>query len=292
MKPQTKRVQRLKALQERFQNKQINRLISFTKECPLSRPARVVYSLLLFRCRREKKHVPASISRLSRLSGMHRSTVAKALKELALQCVVHKKEELWCLRHTSNHLRMPNPEWYGWRNHYHGINDLAYNWYLQPSQDSPLSLVDALVLSADLQGPVPACCLAVRLRMDKKTVKRARRKIRSLNYSPEWFADIRHKKKTPRPKSSRDFMENFGCDMQKGLVADMLRSNPPWSQDEILRFFQIAKEHCPSEDSMFNTMLLLLNPGDRSFDQCMREHRNSGREGCGMGLVLRKLGWK
>lgn len=282
---------RLKALQERFPDKQINRLISFTKKCPLGRHARVVYSLLMFRCRRQGKCVPASISCLSKLSGMHRTTVAKALAELKMHYVVSDQEGLWGLRHTSTFNQMPNADWYGWRAKGGTTRELAYNWYLQPRRKAPISLVDALVYSADIQGRVSARCLSVRLNMDRKTIARSRAKLAKLEYSPRWFADIRFRKKKAKPKTAIDFLSKFQCEMQKAVAVAMLKNSPAWSQAEIDRFFTIARDHCPTDDDMWNSMLILLNPGPRSFEQLMRDHRNSSREGCGMGLVLRKMGW-
>jgi hypothetical protein len=291
MTAKTKKRSRLEALQEQFPGKQINRLISFTKKCPLSRPARIIYSLLLFRCKRKGRNQPASISCLARLSTMHRSTVAKALEELRLRYVVDNEDGLWKLMHLDRIRPLPNPEWYGWRGRHHAISDLAYNWFVQPAKKSPLTLMDALVFSADLQKKVSAACLAVRLHCDRKTILRSRTRLSKSPVDLSWFASIRHKKAKPKVLSPAEFLATFTDGMQQAVVLKMLKASTPWTQEEIRRFFKIARDRRPNDVDLFDLMALLINEGPRCFDQIMREHENSHRPGSGMGLVMSKMGW-
>src|SRR5215469_16775148 len=141
---------KLDRIKERFPGKQINRLVSFRSECPLSMSERMTYSFLAYRCRRNGKNIAVSVRHLSQISGMHRDTVAKAFRKLAGYDLVQHRGKKWA---TNKVGRERHPEWFGWRTAQRGFADIAYHYFPQPSPKSSLSLIDALIYLADVFEP-------------------------------------------------------------------------------------------------------------------------------------------
>jgi hypothetical protein len=280
-------MKRLDQIKERFPGKQINRLVSFKLECPLTLPEKLVYSYLAFRFKREGKHLSASINRLSQQSGLHRDTVSKALKSLESHQLTQRRHGKWALCKTG---REAHPEWFGFRTSGREFKDLAYHYFPQPAKGSPLSITDAIIYLADIFDPGKSvACLAARFSVSWATVRRSRQKLSNLTYSPNWFADIIYKQKVTQDKALLDFLRAFSGG-EKLLIAKMLKSNPAWSQVEVERFLKIARNHHPTRDGYDNLLYILNGEGPKSFDTVMRSHRDSGKDGCGIGLLLYRLG--
>ena len=242
-------------IKERFPGKQINRLASFRRECPLTIHERLIFSFLAYRCRREGKLIAASIRKLARLSGMHRDTVAKALRSLATYKLVQRPKKQW---KTIKIGREEHPEWFGWRGQGREIKDIAYHYFPQPAEASPLSIIDALIYCADVFDPGNSiACLAGRFGISWNTVKRSRSKLASLEYTPDWFRDAEFAVKPKRPKGKSDFLDSYRG-AEKYLVAKMLAiSQPAWPQQDIERFLRTAREKCPTQDGYDNLMFTL-----------------------------------
>lgn len=284
-----KRTKRLDQIQERFPARQINRFVCTKEVCPLSFCERLVLSFLLYRAKRNGKQIRISISRLAKLSGMHRDTISKSLRSLEKHNLVVKHKGKWSTKKLG---RDQHPDWFGWRTRGRDIGDLAYHYFPQPAEKSLLSTIDALIYLADLfdSGKSDAC-LAGRFGVSRATVRNSRRKVSGLEYSPDWFADIKFKTKPPQPSSQTDFLRSLGEPI-RFLAEKMLKADTPWSQEEIERFLRIAHEYRPTIDEFDNLIYTLIGQGERSFDNIMRGHQQRvGKTDCGIGLVLHKFGF-
>ena len=280
----------LEQIKERFPGKQINRLLSFRTNCPLSMSERLTYSFLAYRCRREGKLIAASIRKLSRLSGMHRDTISKA---------VHSLKEYNLSQRTSNNKWATNrpgrekyPEWFGWRTQGRDLKDIAYHYFPQPAEKSPLSIIDAMIYLADIFDPGKSnACLAGRFGITWNTVNTSRRKVAGLKYTPDWFMDIQFTQKPQRSSNKHDFLQQFQG-AEKYLVSKMMAtSQPAWSQQDVSRFLKIAKDHRPTTDGYDNLVYTLVGNGPSGFDAIMQVHREAGSlTDCGIGLLLYRLG--
>lgn len=270
----------------RFPGKQINRLISTRLDCPLSIFETIVLSFLVYRFKRERKYCWASAKKISRLSGLSRSTVSKALTKLQELELVRQSHKGWGIRSSG---LVKNPEWFGWRTTGRDYGDLAYHYFIQPAKKSPLSIINALVYLTDqLEPGRRIAMLAGRFGVSWNTINRSRSKLQMLEYSSDWFADIEFPVKRPRDKAQQDFWKSFEG-LEQSVVGKMLNNVPPWSQKDIERFLKMVKEKYPgSSEAYFNFNCTLLNPGPKSFDAIMRDHRQSGKDGCGIGLLLHR----
>lgn len=281
-------MKRIEEIKNRFPGKQINRLVSFRQECPLSLSEKLVYSFLAYRCRREGKQISASINRISQHSGMHRDTISKALKSLEKYNLTQRHNGKWHLKKLG---RIAHPEWFGWRTSGREFKDIGYHYFPQPAKGSPLSIIDSLIYLADIFDPGKSVsCIAGRFSISWATVRKSRQKVSNLEYSPTWFADIVYKQKLTKEKELSKFVNSFSG-AEKRLVVKMVKSNQAWTQAEIARFLKIAKDHKPTQDGYDNLLYTLHGEGPRSFDAIMRSHRDSGKDGCGIGLLLYRLGF-
>lgn len=274
-----KRPRKLDQIRERFPGKQINRLVSTCRDCPLKLPARLVYSYLLHRSKREGKNISASARYLSKLSGMTRETVAKAMKTLERHGLVELTTlKRWRIKKMPDQCR----DWFGWRK-----GSLAYHYFPQPA--GGISIIDALIYIADVFEPGKSnSMLAGRFQVDRRTVAVSRKKIAALEYSPDWWEDIKFKTKK-RQDDPTEFLKQFSGGGEKLLVARMLSATPRWRQQDVEKFIRAAKERYSNPDSYDNLMYSLNGTGERSFDNIMRQHRESGKpEVCGLGLLLHK----
>ncbi len=287
----TKPRKRLEALQEQFPGKQINRLVSTTQASSLSLSQRIVLSCLMYRATREGKNIAISIRRISQITGLHRDTISRALRQLEEYRLVACHRRRWVSNKAG---RESNPQIFGWmrRASSREIKNLAYNYYLQPAPGSSISIVDSLIFVADLFDPGKSVgCLAGRFHLARNTIKKSRQKLASLEMSSDWFADIEFntKKKPPQPASRNDFLAQFADSTQRNLVLKMLKAEIPWSEQEIDRFFKIAKDRHPDEERFFQFVCTLMGTGERSFENLMRTHYSRpGKIDCGLGFVLYK----
>ena len=273
---------KLKQLQDRFPDKQINRLVSCRSHSPLTLHQKLVLSFLMYRCRKEGKPIRASISKLSRLSGMHRDTISRALCVLEGYKLVTSKGDRWL---SSIEGRELHPEWFGWIKDGRKINDLAYHYFVQPAETSPLSITDSLILLSDQKK---VRLLSARFQISENTVRKSIRKLETLTFSLEWFADVIHKPKSFRPDPKQEFLSNYSG-AEKTLVLKMIKEKI--SQSEIEKCFQSLRNRFAGEETYFNTIYKLIGDGDSSFDKIMKVHREKGKDGTnGLGLLYYKLG--
>ena len=274
---------------ERYPGKQINRLISTRTDCPLSIFDTIVVSFMRYRFKRDgNTYYWESAKKISKLSGLSRSTVSKSLKKLKKLELVKSSEHGWVVINTGF---KRNPEWFGWRSNGRELGDLAYHYFVQPAKKSPLSIIDALVYLTDqLEPGRQAALLAGRFGVSWNTIKRSRSKLQMLEFSSDWFADIEFPVKKPRDKASQDFWKSFEG-LEQSVVGKMLKNVPPWSQKDIERFLKMAREKFPGVEAYFNLNCTLLGTGPKSFDAIMRDHRQSGNDGCGIGLLLHRHGF-
>ena len=285
------RPKKLDKIKERFPGKQINRLVSFRYECPLSIFQRLTYSFLAYRCKRNGRNVAASVRQLSTLSGMHRDTVAKALRQLSSHDLVQRLgNKKWRVNKAGVET---HPEWFGWRTNGRELKDIGYHYFPQPAATSPLSLIDALIYLADIFDPgKSAACLAGRFGISWNTVNKSRKNLSRLEYSRDWFKDIEFHTKKPQDKARWNFLQQF-VGAEKLLVSKMMAiREPAWSQQDILRLLKIAKEQRPTSDGYDNLIYTLVGDGPNGFDAVMRVHHRMGSDkDCGLGLVLHRLGF-
>lgn len=279
-------MKRIDEIKERFPGKQINRLVSFRRECPLTLPQRLVYSFLAYRFKREGKLITASINRISKQSGLHRDTISKALKSLESHNLTRRYNREWALSTVG---RAENPHWFGWRTAGREFKDIGYHYFPQPAKGSPISVTDSLIYLADIYDPGKSVsCLAGRFSISWATVKQSRKKLSNLEYTPAWFADIVYQRKATKQMELAAFVNSYGGS-EKLLVYKMIKSE--WSQAEVERFLKIAKDHQPTRDGYDNLLYTLIGDGPRSFESIMRSFSDSGKDGCGIGLLLYRLGF-
>lgn len=272
---------KLKKLRENFPDKQINRLVSCRLECPLTFHQRLVLSFIIYRCRKDGKAVATSVNNLMNLSGIHRDTISKSLKVLEKYKLVVCRQQKW---QSLKEGREQHPEWFGWRNGGRDIKDLSYHYFLQPSTDSPLTIIDSLVFVSDSKK---VGLLAARFQTSENTVRKSIRKIDGQTIPPEWFADILHKPKAIRPNSNSAFLSGYSG-VELSLAKKMLIQK--WTQADVEIFFRAVKDKFNGEN-YDNTIYRLIDCGVNSFDSIMRIHREKGNDGSnGLGLVLFRLG--
>jgi hypothetical protein len=253
-----KKQKKLELLMEKYPGKQINRLISTRTDCPLSIFETIVLSFLTYRFKKDaKKYFWASAKKISKLSGLSRSTVSKSLKCLLEHELIKQSSLGWGVKLAG---LQKNSDWFGWRGGGREFPDLAYHYFVQPAKKSTLSIIDALVYLTDqLEPGRQAALLAGRFGVSWNTIKRSRTKLQMLEYSSDWFADIEFPVKKPRDKAQQDFWKSFDG-LEQSVVGKMLNTVPPWSQKDIERFLKMVKEKYPgSSEAYFNFNCTLLN---------------------------------
>jgi Mn-dependent DtxR family transcriptional regulator len=181
-------MKKLEELQKRFQNKQINRMVSFRKECPLTFSEKTVFSYMFFRMRKKGNVAPASVRKLSKVSGMHRDTIAKALRRLETYGLVRCRDGKWRL--TTEGVRN-HSDWFGFRGKGRNHEDLAYHYFPQPTKESPITIIDCLVMVSDqFQPKLRSALLAARFGVSWATIDRSRKKLRNAEFQLDWIRDI------------------------------------------------------------------------------------------------------
>ena len=291
-----KKQTRKEMLEAEFPNVQINKLISFTRKCPLTFHEKLVYSFLFVRCKRKGQHIPASISKISRLSGMHRTTVAKALERLKAKIIVEERGDGWILKMAGKTLQLPNPEWYGWRGRYRDSSELAYHYFPLPAHKSPLSVIDSLIFIAD-RGPriMSAACLAGRFGIHRRSVARSRKKLKVMEYTLEWFMKQQYKKRPQQPRSDRELLSSIVDPFERPIAQMMINGVVRWPEEDICDFFETARARYRKPDEYTAFMLKLVGEagGERKniFKEAMEAHSRSGKKGSGYGLLKHQLGW-
>ena len=297
-------------LAKMFPGKEINRLISFRRRprrseaddsfgtssatCPLSFTERLVYSFMLFRCRRKGQHVPVSISKLARLSNLHRTTVKKALDSLEACRVVTHGHQGWELVASDRTSRLRNHEWYGFRKKGCTIGDLGYHYFVQPTKASPVTIVASLVMVADAlsKSKKSAACLAGRFAVHKKTIQRARRKGLTRPDAPEHFKDAAFGPKKQAPVNRIDFVSSLTDPGEQRVAKAMLHANVPATQDEIKEFLLETRRRHPNPESRMYFLIALIGDGNADRSKTLPGVLDSHRgHGSWMGLLQSRLGW-
>ena len=297
-------------LARRFPGKQINRMISFRRlprpddtsdplsqskpTCPLAYTERLVYSFLLFRCKRKGKHIPASISRLARLSNLHRSTVKKALEGLATYRLVVQKPNGWELVTSDRNSRLRNPEWYGFRSEEITVGQLGYHYFVQPDKGSGIKIIESLVMVADLLArKKSSACLAGRFGVHRKTIQRARARGLASAENLNSFKDVQFKQKPKKPLPQKGFLANLSDPFERRLAGEMLNARVPLRQEEVIQFIaEIQRRHTDPTKRMFFYMALLGDDTNADKKKTLRDvlATHSGSKSW-LELLRHRLGW-
>jgi len=294
-----------------FPGKEINRLISFRRlptpteandplgappaTCPLSFIERLVYSFMLFRCKRKGQHIPVSISKLAKLSHLHRSTVKKALDRLAAYGVVRQGRLGWELVVSDRKTRLRDHEWYGFRKNGSTVGELSYHYFVQPTKGSPVTILASLVMVADIlsKSKKSAACLAGRFAVHKKTIQRCRKKGHASPDDPKQFKDVVFRKKKKSPVNKSDFVSSLTDPGEQRLAKAMLKAEVPATQDEIKEFLLEIRHRHPNEDGRMFFLLSLMGDGNADPRKTLRGVLNDHRgTRSWLGLLRSRLGWE
>jgi len=145
--------------------KRLTRLVACTKKCPLAFCDLLVYSTLIYRGTEGK-----SVSGLSALTGLHRChTLPKILTRLANCGLVAMNNNHWCPISPQS----ANEAWFAMAGTCETLSDqFRYNWIAVPAANSPLTVMQAAVLSFCIQGYTPVQTARF-LRISARTVSRA-----------------------------------------------------------------------------------------------------------------------
>lgn len=295
-------------LKELFPGKQVNRMISFRRlprktpvtaspptppSCPLSYTERLVYSFLLFRCRRRGVNIPASISRLARLSNLHRTTVKRALEGLEAYRIVKQVPLGWQLEVSERGCRLRNHEWYGFREKGCTIGDLGYHYFVQPEKGSGVNLIESLVMVADLLGPKKSsACLAARFGVHKKTIQRARARGRATAKNLGLFKDVQFKQRPKKPTTKQDFVASLKDATERRLAIEMIHCRVPLTQEEVRSFLEEARQRVPDDIlRMYLFIKILGDDPNADKKQTMRGVLDEHRKGSWLALLRYRLGW-
>ncbi len=293
-----------------FPGKQINRMISFRRLprpgdstdplshskpfCPLPYTERLVYSFLLFRCKRKGKHIPASISRLARLSNLHRSTVKKALAGLATHRLVVQQVSGWQLCTSDKNSRLKNPEWYGFRSEETTVGQLSYHYFVQPDKAAGIKIIESLVMVADqLARQKSSACLAGRFGVHRKTIQRARARSMASPKNLNLFKDVQFKQKPKKPTTKQDFLSSLGDATERRLAVEMLQARVPLNQNEVMSFITESRQRCPDPtERMFLLMKILGDDYNADKSKTLRDVLNTHKGSQSwLGLLRYRLGW-
>lgn len=238
---------------------------------------------MFYRCRKKDQagrttYTGSSIRNLERYSGLTRETIKTCLGTLLEYNLVKQASSIWKL----NKLGLSeHPEWFSYRTETIAFANLNYQYFLQPEKDSPFSIRDALIYLAQWKEPkVNNSCLAARFKISRATVKRFKQK--RVNYTPDWWQDIKHKAKKIKPVAKNDYLEKFSGG-EKLLVKSM--QNDTFTQTEIDRCLSRIRAG-RSDDSYFNQVATLNGTGDNSYANLMACHRRSEDASNGLGLLI------
>jgi hypothetical protein len=166
-----------KKLTSKFPNHKIVRIVSTTRDCPLSLKERWVYSTLLWRYNRK----PVSKARLARWTGVDRTrTLPRILVRLRnFRLVVESDKKFKAVLPPTD--LMP---WFATWIHGLGAQErlmLSNNWAIY---DRGRDIIDSLVLAADTLGHHKAAKLAKRFGVCAKTITAARRRLQVATAAP------------------------------------------------------------------------------------------------------------
>lgn len=167
-------------LKDIFPGKRITRLVATKKVCPLNFRHLLVYSTLRYRA--SKGASARLISLWTHIERGH--TLPPILARLESLGLVIRKRGRWSAQEPSEAIR----EWFARMED----DQLAYNWILVPSSESPLTVIQAAIVAQIVADDVGDLRIASRLKISKKSVSRFRARYAKdgkLTVQRRWFED-------------------------------------------------------------------------------------------------------